>query len=280
MQESIFWRVVSVYDPDGGGADFGYTVGLADRGLPELHVWARPTHGSDPGTDWVFSSHDQCHLLNDLARRLLASNLEVGQTFSQTYDGLARVDFEVGEPVTPADVEALQVDQHTDVLPIRWSLHRPVEGRLGPVAAEHIEAIRGQIARTTAVLDPVAVRRLPVMWRPRAEVDLRPDQRFGPLTALVVAVGAQLATADLDELAGFCMAAIALEGSHGRGIGQVLVNAEARTEGRTKAVRRISQAAEEITTIIAASPQQPTQTSRARGQGIGPSREPPLAAPG
>lgn len=264
MQDSTFWRVVSVYDPDGGGGDFGYTVGLADRGFPELHVWARPTHGSDPGMDWVFSSHDQCHLLNDLARRLLNGNLEVGQTFSRTYDGgLVRVDFEVGDPVTRADVEALQVDEQTPVLPIRWSLHRPVEGRLGPVAAEHVDALRWQIGGITSALDQAAVRRLPVRWRPRPEVDLRPDQRFGPLTPLVVAVAAQVATADVDELAGFCIAAIALEGSHGRGIGHVLVKAEARPVGRSKAVRRVGEAAEEIARIVAASPQQSTGPSRA-----------------
>ncbi len=48
-----FWTVQNVFDPDSIGGDFAYTVGLALRGLSELHLWARPTDGTDPGADWV-----------------------------------------------------------------------------------------------------------------------------------------------------------------------------------------------------------------------------------
>ncbi|MDQ3484411.1 MAG: DUF4262 domain-containing protein [Actinomycetota bacterium] len=46
-----FWQVQAVFDPDGEGGDFADTIGLHRRGLPELHLWARPSLGSiRPGT--------------------------------------------------------------------------------------------------------------------------------------------------------------------------------------------------------------------------------------
>ncbi len=36
-----------------------------DRGLPELHLWARPSLGDDPGADWMFSPRDCFVILND-----------------------------------------------------------------------------------------------------------------------------------------------------------------------------------------------------------------------
>src|SRR5512145_1938854 len=53
-----FWKVQGVFDPQGGGADFSYTIGLWSRGSPELHLWARPSLGDDPGHDWAFSMRD------------------------------------------------------------------------------------------------------------------------------------------------------------------------------------------------------------------------------
>lgn len=53
-----------------------------------------------------------------------------------------------------------------------------------------------------------------------------------------------------------------LERSHGRGVGQVLVNAQARTVGRTKLVRRIGRGAEEITRIVAGDPHRPRESVR------------------
>lgn len=43
------WLVQEVFDPDVTGQDFSYTIGLHDHGLPELHMWASPTDGDDPG---------------------------------------------------------------------------------------------------------------------------------------------------------------------------------------------------------------------------------------
>ena len=72
------WQVQSVFDPDGEGHDFAYTIGLHERGLPELHIWARPPIGDDPGEDWMFSCNDRCRILNEVAWRLIDGEVRVG----------------------------------------------------------------------------------------------------------------------------------------------------------------------------------------------------------
>jgi len=64
-----FWTVQAVFDPDGAGGDFAYTIGLSERGLPELHLYARPSLGQDPGADWKFSCRDCCGILNELGHK-------------------------------------------------------------------------------------------------------------------------------------------------------------------------------------------------------------------
>jgi hypothetical protein len=64
------WEVVGVFDPDGDTPHFSYTVGLHTHGLPELHLWARPSEGVDPGEDWAFNERERGALLNSWARRL------------------------------------------------------------------------------------------------------------------------------------------------------------------------------------------------------------------
>ena len=54
----IDWFIYCVFDPDGLGQDFAYTDGLWRHGLPELHIWARPPDGPDPGADWSWSDRD------------------------------------------------------------------------------------------------------------------------------------------------------------------------------------------------------------------------------
>lgn len=56
--QTPFWKVQAVFDPEGRGGDFAYTIGMHSVGLPELHLWARPTRGDDPAPDWKFSSRD------------------------------------------------------------------------------------------------------------------------------------------------------------------------------------------------------------------------------
>ena len=80
------WQVMAVFDPEGTGSDFAYTVGLAEFGQPELHMWARPTHGEDPGHDFKFSSLDLASILGHFAERLLTADLAVGDCEEIAFD--------------------------------------------------------------------------------------------------------------------------------------------------------------------------------------------------
>ena len=128
-QAHPFWQVQAVFDPDGLGGDFAYTIGLDSVGLPELHLWARPTSGDDPAPDWKFSSRDLGELLNEFAGMQLGGDLVAGSVVERSYDGgMARVRFEVGSPGDRAALQAFGIARGALVLPIRWSLDR---GRAG-----------------------------------------------------------------------------------------------------------------------------------------------------
>ena len=74
------WKVIVVIDPDGGGRDHAYTVGLHDRGRPELFLWARPTDGDDPGADWILSEYDLTSKLDQLGAQLIDGAVAPGAT--------------------------------------------------------------------------------------------------------------------------------------------------------------------------------------------------------
>jgi hypothetical protein len=119
------WMVETVFDPDELGGDFAYTVGLHRLGFPELHLWARPDIGEDPGLDWILSLHDRAHLLNDFGARLVTGKISVGSEFMQRFDnGEVFCRFIVGPPGDRDHLEALGIDADAEVLPISWSLHR------------------------------------------------------------------------------------------------------------------------------------------------------------
>jgi hypothetical protein len=60
-------------------------------GLPELHLWARPTCGDDPAPDWKFSSRDLGALLNEFARMQLGGDLVAGSVLERPeYAAFAR----------------------------------------------------------------------------------------------------------------------------------------------------------------------------------------------
>ncbi|MEP7034128.1 MAG: hypothetical protein ABI662_00985 [Dermatophilaceae bacterium] len=126
-----FWEVVAVFDPDGLGGDFAYTVGMSPVGFPELHLWARPTRGDDPAPDWKLSSQDLGSLLNEFAAMLLRGELVVGSVVERTFEGgLARVRFEVCPPGDREALEAYGIAPGASVLPIPWSLDRvPAPGQ-------------------------------------------------------------------------------------------------------------------------------------------------------
>ncbi len=73
-----FWRVQSVFDTEGNGKDFAYTIGLFDEGFPELHLWGRPSLGEDPGEDWMLGIDDRGRVLNELVELLVSGRLHVG----------------------------------------------------------------------------------------------------------------------------------------------------------------------------------------------------------
>jgi hypothetical protein len=118
-----FWRVQAVLDSDGQGGDFAYTIGMHSVGLPELHLWARPSCGDDPAPDWKFSSRDLGALLNEFVPMYLAGDLVAGSVVERSFDGgMARVRFEVGAPGDRAALQAFGIARGAVVLPIRWSL--------------------------------------------------------------------------------------------------------------------------------------------------------------
>lgn len=119
------WTVMAVFDPDETGSDYAYTVGLADRGFAELHVWARPTDGNDPGVDFCLSPQDMGLLLNRWAAQHLEGELDVGSTFTVDFDGgAAKGHFVAADRVSPRSVDAYILTDDTPVIPLRWSLER------------------------------------------------------------------------------------------------------------------------------------------------------------
>ncbi len=177
------WQVIAVFDPDGTGQDFGYTVGLADLGHPELHMWARPTDGTDPGHDFKLSSRDIGQRLNHYAQLLLAGDLDVGSEHEVEFDGgLTSATFTVGDPVTPDEVDAFQVHPGSDVMPLRWELHREPEGERLPVADDVVASIES-LARDWRELC-AGLGANPVLGTPR----IRSGERFGPWSPVIEAV--------------------------------------------------------------------------------------------
>ncbi len=140
------WQVIGVFDPDHTGQDFAYTVGLAEMGFHELHMWACPTDGSDPGADFRLSHRDLRSFLNRYAELLLSGELTVGSEFSDPLDaGMTHARVTVGAPVDPGDIEAFGASGNAKVIPLRWALDREPEGRDAPV----LPGVAEQIARLT-----------------------------------------------------------------------------------------------------------------------------------
>ncbi|HTO00684.1 MAG TPA: hypothetical protein VL068_08415 [Microthrixaceae bacterium] len=124
-ENTLTWTVMAVFDPDGNGGDFAYTVGLAEQGIAELHVWARPTDGDDPGADFELSPEDMGHLLNAWGAEHRDGELDVGSTFTIEFDGgAAKGHFVAGDLVCASSVDAFMAGDDTPVIPMRWSLER------------------------------------------------------------------------------------------------------------------------------------------------------------
>lgn len=228
-------QIISVFDPDGEGGDFAYTVGLADRGLPELHVWARPGEGSDPGLDWMLSPRDRHALLMEFAEDLVAGRITVGSERTHVYDdGLATAFYRLDEPVEADVLEAFGAAP-APVIPIRWRLERPPAGL--PVAVD--SATDAEIRERADIerwFTTMIAARSGHTFTDRTQISTRHDQELGPQRAVVRAVGDQLrqSTAELIAGIGFTMFAAQRSG-WADGYDRALLAAHARVAGRLTA---------------------------------------------
>lgn len=248
-----FWKVHAIFDTKGQGGDFAYTVGLHERGLPELHMWARPSEGLDPGEDWIFNHQERGMVLNELAQSVVDGEIGLGDTVVKEFDGgAATVTFRLDQPVGREEVEAFAASKDALVVPIRWSLERAPDGPLLPVDDTALGEIQALLDALHAGMDKDVARSLPPRWRPDPDdVRFEPEQEFGPLTPLVRAYAAFLVAADADRLATFlerCMAA----SSAGMGPAQVLglTAAQARPVGRRKALEHLRAASSDVVEVI------------------------------
>lgn len=194
-----FWQVQAVFDPDGEGSDFAYTIGLAARGRDELHMWARPNFGDDPGADFRLSHRDLGGFLNEYAWQWLDGTLTVGDVIEKELDGgLTTIRITVGAPVHPLEVDAFGA-RSAQIVPLRWSLHRISVGE--PVAIAESE--RAAWTRRIQAMEVSCVHAPSIPLAPRRgdAVSFDVDQRYGPLTSWV-AVNARciLAVQRLDLL--------------------------------------------------------------------------------
>lgn len=278
MAQERFWKVMFIGGSSCGGdgvclgpvpsdpdtaSDFAYTVGLATRGLPELHLTARPTHGDDPGADWALSAADCTVLLNGVARRLVAGALQPGDRWREDFDGgLVHAELEVGGPVDPRSVKAYGAGPGAVVLPLRWSLHRPPQRANGPLDPAAEAQLRVELSRTTARLDPAAVARLPPRWRPARVASFDHRQPFGPLEPLVVATAAAIATADEADLCRLAENALALARAGHGGTGAMMMATELRTAGRTAAGHRLAAVAPQVARLAAGRAHRPSRRWR------------------
>lgn len=127
---TIPFMVQGVFDEDELGRDFAYTIGLHELGRPELHLRSRPTHGDDPGgADWHLSMNDLGSFLNRLGMSVLRREIAVGSEVEEACDGGATIlRMRLDPPEAAEELEAYGVDPAANVVPVRWSLHRPARG--------------------------------------------------------------------------------------------------------------------------------------------------------
>ena len=232
------WTVQAVFDLDGRGGDFAYTIGLSAFDVPELHIYGRPSIGDDPGANWKFSCNDLCRLLNELGAKLVRGDISVGSVLERAYDGgLVQVRFQVDPPGDRDELEAFGAPAGADVLPVRWSLHRAPEGSL---VAMTPEAAAWAAQEYDAILGSLVTQAAAPGWRLPVGPSFDPEQTYGPRTPIVIGRAAELWQASPELLANLLGAA-----------GQVLVatgslsypgsraHSVARTVGRSRLLERL-----------------------------------------
>lgn len=239
-----WWKVNAIFDPEGGGADFSYTVGLAERGLPELHMWARPSLGDDPGSDWHFSLRDTCRILNQVSWRLIDGELTPGTTWEESFDeGYVTTRFAVGDLVEADDVDAFEVSGRP-VLPVHWELVRPSIGPPRELTEPEMLAARAEYDGLCGRLEPDSASLGP--WTLPAEPRWGAGQRFGPRTPLVIARAAEIQQAGADGLIGVLDQAIITDQVCHIPYALLVARAAAREPGRTWALEQVEADAEAL----------------------------------
>lgn len=252
--EGPFWQVQGVFDPDGQQPDFSYTIGLHDRGLPELHLWAQPDAGEDPGADWKLSMRDRSHLLNEFADLAVRGRLGVGAEIERRYDaGQTILRFRIGPPADREVLEAYGIAPDAAVVPVHWSLHRAPEGPRGAMAPERERAAASAYREIQAGL--LAGRRAPGGWSLPRTPSFAPDQRFGPRTPVVLARAAQLWQADDEVVADLLHAALLVEGA-GMSLTYptAVAGALARQVGRSRCLADVDEDVEDLVMWLTSRP--------------------------
>ena len=235
----VDWSVISVVDPEERGGAFAYTVGLAERGLCELHVWARPTHGQDPGLDFELSPRDMQHVLGRGAEGQVLGSFGPGSTFTIPFDGgTSEGHFSAGLPLPREQLDAFQAAPGAMVIPVRWELRRPPEGPLLDADPTTAARIRAQTHRFSSEAEP------------QIAIDTSAHQRFGPWTPAVTALSATLrrrpehVVDEIEEHAGAIR--------HEMSATLPVIKAAARMAGRSEVVEHCCSRAQEDALMIAA----------------------------
>lgn len=204
---NVPWTVVGVFDPHDDTAGFAYTVGLHRLGLPEVQLRAVPSTGGD-GT-WKFSHRDLHHLVNDFAEQVRTGTLRPGDSQTRTMDeDMATVTFTLGQPGPGEPLEAIQVDDGAQVIPVTWHLALEPAGELAALdPAVEAEARRRYDELRDASLSELSLFGTqgvgPAHLPPAAEATFDPHQPYGPLTPLVTAYADGLRTVYPEVVADF-----------------------------------------------------------------------------
>lgn len=252
LDERPFWTVQSVFDPEGGGSDFAYTIGLHERGRPELHLWARPDRGDDPGDDWMLSPNDRCHLLNELAWQLLRGDLAVGQTVTRELDaGAVTMQMEIGPPRDPESLDAFQAHPEAVVWPVSWSLTRPLEGANEPLEGAALAQAEADFRAAvglidTGLIDTVAAAAVPAGWEVPSRPSYDPEQLFGPRTPVVLARAARFWTLGPARVDALLRCGIDAELGGSLTLPVSVARTAARGVGRRPALERLADAVTEL----------------------------------
>lgn len=194
----IDWTVINVFDPDQPGTEFAYTVGAEPHVGAELHMWARPPEGDDPGDDWSWSHHDMAWVLNTTVIALSDGERHVGDIWHMTLDGgYTTVHFELRDGNSAPHGDTHRLRPGCPLIEIRWSLERqtgePVNWAGDDIVAADTLAARldnGTAARNT-------------LWAPDVTSDTHttmsdtPD--LGPWTPIVNTWRTMLASGTSDE---------------------------------------------------------------------------------